>query len=80
MIDALEQVAKNNGHSIAQVSLAWMLSKPYITAPIIRSTSPKHIEEAIAVLTEDENKDLESPYVLHIKIKGVLKVFENRSP
>lgn len=50
MIDALEQVAKNNGHSIAQVSLAWMLSKPYITAPIIRSTSPKHIEEAIAVL------------------------------
>jgi aryl-alcohol dehydrogenase-like predicted oxidoreductase len=48
-----------------------MLSKPYITAPIVGSTSPKHIEEAVAALdiklTEDEIKALESPYVPHIK-------------
>ena len=71
VIDALEQVAKNNGHSMAQVALAWMLSKPYITAPIVGSTSPKHIEEAVAALdiklTEDEIKALEAPYVPHIK-------------
>ena len=56
---------------MAQVSLAWILSKPYITAPIVGSTSPKHIEDAVATLditlTEEEIKALEAPYVPHIK-------------
>ena len=71
VVDALEQVAKANGHSMAQVALAWILSKPYVTAPIVGSTSPKHIEEAVAALditlTEEEIKALEAPYVPHIK-------------
>lgn len=56
---------------MAQVSLAWMLSKPYITAPIVGFTSPKHVEEAVAALditlTEEKIKALEAPYVPHIK-------------
>ena len=48
-----------------------MLSKPYITAPIVGATSVKHIEEAVAALDmkldEDEIKTLEAPYVPHIK-------------
>ena len=48
-----------------------MLSKPYITAPIVGATSVNHIEEAVAALDmkldEDEVKALEAPYVPHIK-------------
>ena len=48
-----------------------MLSKPFITAPIVGTTSVKHIEEAVSALDitlDDETiKKLEAPYVPHIK-------------
>ena len=56
---------------MAQVALAWMLSKPFITAPIVGTTAVKHVEEAVAALDiklDDEIiKRLEAPYVPHIK-------------
>lgn len=56
---------------MAQESLAWMLSKPYITAPIVGTTSVHHVEEAVAALDleldEDEIRALEAPYRPHIK-------------
>ena len=71
VVDNLEQVAKELGYSMAQTSLAWMLSKPFITAPIVGTTSVKHIEEAVSALDiklDDEIvKRLEAPYVPHIK-------------
>ena len=71
VVDNLEKIAKELGHSMAQVSLAWMLSKPYVTAPIVGCTSPKHIEEAVAALDiqlkPETVKALEAPYVPHIK-------------
>ena len=72
VVDNLEKVAKAHGRTMAQESLAWMLSKPYITAPIVGTTSVQHVEEAVAALDmkldEDEIKALEAPYVPHIKI------------
>ena len=60
---------------MAQESLAWMLSKPYITAPIVGATSVEHIEEAVAALDmkldEDEIEALEAPYVPH-SLAGVM--------
>lgn len=50
VVDNLEQVAKEIGYSMAQTSLAWMLSKPFITAPIVGTTSVKHIEAAVSAL------------------------------
>ena len=35
---------------MARESLAWMLSKSGIAAPIVGSTSAKHIEEAVSAL------------------------------
>ena len=71
VVDNLEKVAKAHGRTMAQESLAWMLSKPYITAPIVGTTSVKHSEEAVSAidikLDEDEIKALEAPYVPHIK-------------
>ena len=71
VIDALEAVSRENGHTMAQNSLAWMLSKPYVTAPIVGFTNPSHVEEAVAaldiMLSEEEIAALEAPYVPHIK-------------
>ena len=69
VVDNLEKIAKERGISMAQASLAWMLSKPYVTAPIVGTTSVHHVEEAVAALditlTADEIAALEKPYVHH---------------
>ena len=71
VVDNLEKISKELGYSMAQVSLAWMLSKPYITAPIVGFTDVKHVEEAVAALdiklSDEIIQRLEAPYVPHIK-------------
>ena len=71
VVDNLEKIANELGYSMAQVSLAWMLSKPYITSPIVGFTSEKHVDEAVSSLniklSDDVIKRLEAPYVPHIK-------------
>jgi aryl-alcohol dehydrogenase-like predicted oxidoreductase len=53
----------------AQVALAWLLSKPVVTAPIVGATKPHHFEDAVAAvdveLTPEEVAGLEEPYVPH---------------
>ncbi|MBQ1844323.1 MAG: aldo/keto reductase, partial [Desulfovibrio sp.] len=69
VIDGLQKAAAERGVSMAQEALAWMLSKPGITAPIVGTTDPRHVEEAVRaldiVLDEDEIKTLEAPYKTH---------------
>ncbi|PIB94662.1 aldo/keto reductase [Caulobacter sp. FWC2] len=69
VIDNLEALAKARGISMAQMALAWMLSKPYVTAPIVGTTAVSHVEEAVAaldiVLSAEEIEALENPYVTH---------------
>jgi len=53
----------------AQVALAWVASRPGVTAPIVGATKPQHISEAVAaldlVLTEAELQQLETAYEPH---------------
>jgi aryl-alcohol dehydrogenase-like predicted oxidoreductase len=62
-------VAEARGLPMAQVALAWMLSKPVITAPIIGATKPHHLDDAVAALTvqltPDEMLHLEEAYQPH---------------
>jgi aryl-alcohol dehydrogenase-like predicted oxidoreductase len=71
VVDNLEKTAREHGRTMAQESLAWMLSKPYVTAPIVGMTSVQHVEEAVSALditlSEEEIAALEAPYVPHIK-------------
>jgi len=66
VIDAVERVAQARGVSMAQIGLAWVLSKPEVTAPIVGATKLRHLEDAIAALdvklTTDEIAALEAPY------------------
>ena len=53
----------------AQVALAWLLSEPGVTAPIVGATKVGHVEDALAAeeleLSDDEIARLEEPYVPH---------------
>jgi 1-deoxyxylulose-5-phosphate synthase len=69
VVDRVNEIAKTRGLPPAQVTLAWMLTKAYITAPIIGATKPHHLEDAVAALdvtlSRDEIEQLEEPYVPH---------------
>ena len=69
VIDRLGEVAEKRGIPRAQVALAWMLGKPFITAPIVGASKPHHLTDAVAALsvrlTQEEIESLEKPYVPH---------------
>lgn len=69
VIEALRKVAVERGATMAQVSLAWVISNTAVTAPIIGASKPGHIEDAIAALeltlSDDEKAALEAAYVPH---------------
>ncbi|MGC8949023.1 MAG: aldo/keto reductase [Thermoprotei archaeon] len=59
------ELAKNKGATISQIAIAWLLHKG-VTAPIIGTTKPEHVEEAVEATTiklyDNEIKYLEEPY------------------
>lgn len=69
VVEAVAKVAEARGVSLAQVALAWLLSKPEITAPIVGATKTRHLDDAIAAvglkLSEEEVASIEDPYVPH---------------
>jgi len=69
IVERAQKIAKEHGVTSAQIALAWMLGKPYITAPIIGTSKMEHLEQAIAALdielSEDEVASLEEAYQPH---------------
>ncbi len=67
--DRAQEIAKKRGVTSSQVALAWLLAKPYITAPIVGATKLEHLEQSIAALeiklSEDEISALEEAYQPH---------------
>ena len=66
---ACQALAERRRVPPAHVAIAWLLSKPAVTAPIIGATKINHLETAIAAvdvtLSADEIGELESPYQPH---------------
>ncbi|MEO6932837.1 MAG: aldo/keto reductase, partial [Chitinophagaceae bacterium] len=69
IVHRLSELAAEKGLPNAQVALAWMLSKPAITAPIIGASKPGHLEDAVAALsvklTAEDISRLEELYQPH---------------
>ncbi len=69
IVEVVARIAEQRGVSRAQVALAWMLSKPVVTAPIIGASKLEHLDDAIAALSlqlsDDEIAALEAPYSPH---------------
>jgi aryl-alcohol dehydrogenase-like predicted oxidoreductase len=66
IVERVAEVAAKRGLPKAQVALAWMLQKPYVTAPIVGASKPHHLDDAVAAveveLTTEEIAALEEPY------------------
>ncbi|KAG5639477.1 hypothetical protein H0H81_001599 [Sphagnurus paluster] len=66
ILKRVEEIAKKKDISMAQVAVAWSLSKEGVTAPIVGTTSLKNLEDIIGgvevQLTEEEIKYLEEAY------------------
>ncbi|MCL7379821.1 aldo/keto reductase [Streptomyces sp. 35G-GA-8] len=66
IIDAVAAIATERAVSRAQVALAWVMHQPAITAPIVGTTKPHHLTDAVAAtelkLTTEELTRLEEHY------------------
>src|SRR6185295_2704256 len=66
IVDRTNEIARERGVPPAQIAMAWILSKPSITSPIVGATKPQHFEDAIAAssikLSEEEIARLEELY------------------
>ena len=64
-----------------QESLAWLLSKPVVAAPIVGFTDPDRIESAVRSvdlqLSPEEIAYLEEPYVPHQVVGALARGMEN---
>ena len=75
IIDAVGKVAAGRGVTRAQVALAWLHSKPVVTAPLVGANTTAQIDDAVASLeielTGDELATLERPYTPRHDFQGV---------
>ena len=69
VIAAVKEVAAARGGTPAEVALAWLLSRPGVTAPIVGATKLEHLQDALAAeqltLSDEEIARLEEPYAPH---------------
>jgi len=68
IINTVEKIAKAKGISMAQLSLAWIMSQNGVSAPIVGTTSLENLYDLLGAvdvkLTEEEKKELEAPYIV----------------
>ena len=73
VVAAVRRVAQARGNTPAEVSLAWLLSRPAVVAPIVGATKSEHLDAAIraldVTLSAEEVVALEAPYRAH-DVKG----------
>lgn len=66
IVASAEDIAKKRGISMAQIALAWVLSRPGITAPVVGTTSLENLNDLLGAihvkLTDEEIKQLEDAY------------------
>jgi aryl-alcohol dehydrogenase-like predicted oxidoreductase len=75
IIDAVGMIAAERGVTRAQVALAWLHSKPIVTAPLVGANSVSQIDDAVtsleSELTAEELAALERPYTPRYDFQGV---------
>ncbi len=75
VVDRVVEIATLKGVKPIQVALAWILSKPGVTAPIVSATKLEQLDQLVdsmsVALSEEEVASLEEPYVPH-KVIGIV--------
>jgi 1-deoxyxylulose-5-phosphate synthase len=74
IVEAVRAIAGERGVPMAQVALAWLLSKPAVAAPIVGATKLPQLEEALGAveltLSEEEIGRLEAGYTPQ-RVRGI---------
>ena len=69
VVEQVAAIAAARAVPKAQVALAWIAGKPFVTAPIVGASKPQHLEDAVGALNlrldAVEIARLEAPYVPH---------------
>lgn len=69
IVERVAEVARELGAPRAQVALAWVLSKSFVTSPIVGATKDVHIDDAVKAceinLSAEHIARLEEPYSPH---------------
>ncbi len=69
VVERVVEIAQEKDVVPAQIALAWLFSKDYVTSPIIGATKIEHVEQAVEALEitlfDDDIKRLEEPYKPH---------------
>jgi aryl-alcohol dehydrogenase (NADP+) len=72
IVRRVAEIAEAHGVPRAQVALAWLLSKPVVSAPIVGVTKDRHLDDAVAAvdlhLSAEEIARLEEPYTPHAPV------------
>jgi aryl-alcohol dehydrogenase-like predicted oxidoreductase len=75
IIDAVGNLAQARGVTRAQIALAWLRSRPVVTAPLVGASRIGQIDDAVAALdislTAEEIRSLESPYTPRYDFQGI---------
>ena len=83
IIQRIKEMSEKYKVSMAQISLAWMFSKPVIASPVVGCTKISQLEDVCASikikLSEEDIKYLEELYQPHAT-KGALKKGERPGP
>ena len=70
VVQRVRETAAAVGRTMPQVALAWLLSKPWVTAPIVGASKPEHLDQAVEALslqlTSEQVQRLEEPYRPHL--------------
>lgn len=58
LLDKIEEIGKMRGKSASQISLAWLLSKPFVASPIIGANNMEQLNDSLGAtglkLTDEE--------------------------
>jgi aryl-alcohol dehydrogenase-like predicted oxidoreductase len=46
----VSEVARESGHTPAQVALAWLLAQDGVTAPIVGASRPEQLDDTVAAV------------------------------
>jgi aryl-alcohol dehydrogenase-like predicted oxidoreductase len=79
-VDAMRVIAERHQVSVAQIALAWILSKPFVSTIIIGAKSMDQLRDNIAAtrvrLTEDDIKSLDEVSQLPLEYPGWMLSFQ----
>jgi aryl-alcohol dehydrogenase-like predicted oxidoreductase len=81
-VDAMRPLAQQRQVSVAQIALAWILSKPFVSSVIIGAKSMEQLRDNIAAarlqLTEEEIKTLDEVSQLPPEYPGWMLAYQGQ--